>query len=150
MSRWFRRIGSEVLGWLLVVMGLVLMAPGVPGPGLLLLVAGLALLAPHYAWARRILDPLHDRAVTAAKKGVSTKSRVLVGLASVLWLIGLGLVWVLTSPIPEFTLWGWDVGPQLPGGRAAGIGLITSGVAGGALLAYSVIRWYPNSESSDQ
>ncbi|HJR89369.1 MAG TPA: PGPGW domain-containing protein [Aeromicrobium sp.] len=150
MSRWFRRIGSEVLGWTLVVLGLVLTAPGVPGPGLLLLVAGLALLAPHYAWARRAFEPLHDRAVEAAQRGVSTKARVLVGVASVLWLVGLGVVWLLSPPIPEFSLMGWEVGPRLPGGRAAGIGMFASGVAGGALLAYSVKRWYPGSEASDR
>ena len=114
------------------------------------MVAGVALLAPHYAWARRILDPLHDRAVEAAKKGVSTKRSVLVGVASVFWLLGIGTVWLLAPPIPEFSLWGWDIGPRLPGGSAAGIGMITSGIAGGALLAYSVIRWFPGSESADR
>jgi hypothetical protein len=146
MASWFQRTGSEVLGWVLVLVGLALLV--LPGPGLLALVAGVALLAPHYAWARRILDPLHDHAVEAAKNGVSTKSRVLVGAAGVLWLLGIGIVWLLSPPIPEFSVWGWDIGPQLPGGRAAGIGLIASGVAGGALLAYSVARWFPGSESS--
>jgi len=149
MNRMLRRLASEVLGWVLAGLGLVLMLPGVPGPGLILFVAGIALLAQHYAWARRILDPLHDRAVEAAKRGVETKRRILMGVLGVLWLVGLGAVWLLSPPIPEFSLWGWDVGPRLPGGRAAGIGLIASGVAGGALLAYSVKRWYPSSESSD-
>ncbi len=148
MASWFQRTGSEVLGWSLVVVGIALLV--LPGPGMLALVAGVALLAPHYAWARRILDPLHDRAVEAAKRGVSTKSRVLVGAASVLWLLGIGLIWLLSPPIPEFSWWGWEVGPRLPGGRAAGFGLFASGVAGGALLAYSVMRWYPGSESSDR
>lgn len=148
MASWFQRTGSEVLGWTLVVVGLALLV--LPGPGMLALVAGIALLAPHYAWARRILDPLHDRAVEAAKKGVSTRSRVLVGVASVLWLLGIGAVWLLSPPIPEFTLWAWTIGPQLPGGRATGVGLIASGVAGGALLAYSVMRWFPGFESSDE
>jgi pimeloyl-ACP methyl ester carboxylesterase len=43
---------------------------------------------------------------------------------------------------------GADHGMTVPGGRAAGIGLVTSGIAGGALLAYSVKRWYPGSEPS--
>jgi hypothetical protein len=150
MNRMLRRLVSEVLGWLLAVVGLVLMMPGVPGPGLILFVAGIALLAQHYAWARRILDPLHDRAVEAAKRGVETKKRISMSLAGVLWLVALGAVWLLSPPIPEFTLWGWEIGPRLPGGSAAGVGLITSGVAGGALLAYSVKRWYPGSESSDR
>ena len=148
MTSWFRRTGSEVLGWVLVFVGLALLV--LPGPGLLALVAGIALLAPHYEWARRILDPLHDHAVEAAQKGVATRSRVLMNLAGVLWLVLLGAAWLLAPPIPEFSLWGWDIGPRLPGGTAAGIGLIASGAAGGALLAYSVKRWYPGSEASDR
>ena len=148
MASWFQRTGSEVLGWTLVVIGLALLV--LPGPGMLALVAGVALLAPHYSWARRILDPLHEHAVEAAKQGVSTKGRVLVGVAGVVWILGLGAVWLLSPPIPVFSLWNWDIGPRLPGGRAAGIGLLASGVAGAALLAYSVKRWYPGSEVSDR
>jgi uncharacterized protein (TIGR02611 family) len=148
MPSWFRRTGSEVLGWVLVVVGLALLV--LPGPGLLALVAGIALLAQHYHWARRVLDPLHDHAVEAAQKGVETRARVLASLAGVLWLVLLGAVWLLSPPIPEFSVWGWEIGPRLPGGTAAGIGLIVSGVAGGALLAYSVKRWYPGSETSDR
>ena len=64
MTSWFRRTGSEVLGWSLVVLGLALLV--LPGPGILALVAGVALLAPHYEWARRIIDPLHDHAASTA------------------------------------------------------------------------------------
>jgi len=148
MTSWFRRTGSEVLGWVLVAVGLALLV--LPGPGLLALVAGIALLAPHYHWARRILDPLHDHAVEAAQKSVETRARVLVSLAGVLWLVLLGVVWLLSPPIPEFSVWGLEIGPRLPGGGATGIGLIASGGAGGALLAYSVKRWYPGSASSDR
>jgi hypothetical protein len=148
MASWFQRTGSEVLGWFLVVLGLVLLV--LPGPGMLALVAGVALLAPHYAWARRILDPLHDRAVEAAKHGVSTMPRILVGAAGVIWLFGIGAVWLASPAIPEFSLWGLNIGPQLPGGRATGVGLIASGAAGGALLAYSVIRWFPGFSSPDR
>jgi hypothetical protein len=148
MASWFRRTSSEVLGWVLVAVGLALLV--LPGPGLLALVAGIALLAPHYAWARRILDPLHGHAVETAQKSVETRVRVLMSLAGVLWLVVLGAVWLLSPPIPEFTLWGWEFGPRLPGGSATGIGLIASGVAAGALLGYSVKRWYPSSASSDR
>ena len=55
MPRWFRRTGGEILGWILVVVGLALLI--LPGPGMLALVAGVALLAPHYSWAHRIFDP---------------------------------------------------------------------------------------------
>src|SRR5690349_12526924 len=120
MTSWFRRTGSEVLGWVLVALGIALLV--LPGPGALILVAGVALLAPHYTWAQRILDPLHERAVEAGKKSVSTRLRVLMGLAGVVWLTGLGVIWLTAPTIPEFHLRMWnlwlDIGPQLPGGHA--------------------------------
>ncbi len=42
MKGWFRRTGSEVLGWSLVALGGALLV--LPGPGALVLVAGVALL----------------------------------------------------------------------------------------------------------
>ncbi|HUP99664.1 MAG TPA: PGPGW domain-containing protein [Aeromicrobium sp.] len=143
MKDWFQRTGGQVLGWILVVGGLALIP--LPGPGTLALVAGVALLAPHYAWARRILDPLHDRAVEGAKTSVSTKPRIVASMAGVVWILGLGAVWILGPTFPPFAILGWAVGPKPPGGMSVGMGLVTSGVAAGLLLAYSVTRWYPGS-----
>ncbi|MFL6089735.1 MAG: PGPGW domain-containing protein [Aeromicrobium sp.] len=141
MPRWLHRTAGEILGWALVVGGIALLV--LPGPGLIVLVAGVAMLAPHYEWARRILDPLRKRAVKGAKQGVSTIPRILATAAGSLWLVGLGVVWLISPDIPEFSVLGWHVGPKLPGGLAAAIGLLTSGVIAGAVLAYSVGRWYP-------
>jgi hypothetical protein len=141
MSSWFRRTSSEVLGWLFVAAGIALVP--LPGPGMIVLVAGIALLAPHYEWARRILDPLRERAVEGAKKGVSTPWRVLASVAGVLWLTGFGVLWLASPTFPPFTVAGVIVGPRLPGGHAVGVGLVTSGAVGALLLAYSVKRWYP-------
>jgi hypothetical protein len=127
-----------------VALGLALLV--LPGPGILALVAGVALLAPHYAWARRILDPLHDHAVEAAQNGVATRSRIAASAAGALWIVGLGALWLVGPSIPEFSIAGLKVGPELPGGQAAGIGLLASGVAGILLLVYSVKRWYPGRE----
>lgn len=143
MPSWFRRTGSEVLGWTLVVGGVALLP--LPGPGMIILVTGVALLAPHYAWARRILDPLREHAVEAAQKGVSTKPRILASAAGVLWLISVGALWLVSPTFPPVTILGWTIGPRLPGGVSAGIGLVTSGVVAALLLAYSVKRWYPGS-----
>jgi hypothetical protein len=148
MQRWFRRTGGEVLGWVLVAGGLALIP--LPGPGMIVLVAGVALLAPHYEWAQRILDPLRKRAVEGAKQSVSTPLRVLGSLAGVLWLLGLGVLWLLSPTFPPFTIAGWMVGPKLPGGHAAGIGLVTSGAVAALLLAYSVKRWYPGFGRADR
>ncbi len=64
LRRWFKRTGSEILGWVLIPVGIIMMPA--PGPGTLVLVAGVALLAPHHAWAQRILDPLRKQAIEAA------------------------------------------------------------------------------------
>jgi len=141
VSRWFRRTGSEVLGWTLVAIGLVLLV--MPGPGTLLLLAGVALLAPHYAWARRAMDHLHDAVIEAAHRGVQTKRRIAWNALTASALIALGVVWLFGPQIPVFTLWRFEVGPELPGGCAAGIGLLVSGIIAVAALGYSVHRWYP-------
>ncbi len=50
-------------------------------------------------------------------------------------LVGLGVVWAVNSPIPEF----WIFGPELPfGGLGTGLTLALSGVIVWALLVYSV------------
>jgi len=145
MRRWFHRTGSEVLGWALVAVGAVLLV--LPGPGTLLLLAGVALLAPHYAWARRAMDHLHDAAIEAAHKSVQTKKGIAWSALSAGSLVALGLVWLLEPTIPVVSVWAWQVGPGLPGGRAAGVGLMASGIVAVAVLGYSVYRWYPTASS---
>lgn len=51
-----RKTLEVILGFLLIVVGLLLAIPGVPGPGLALVALGLVLLSAHYHWARRTLE----------------------------------------------------------------------------------------------
>ncbi len=140
LGRWFRRTGSEILGWTLVVVGIPLIP--LPGPGTLVLVAGVALLAPHYSWAQRALDPLQRQAVRAARYGVATWPRISISVLGGAWLFALGIVWWSSPTIPEFDVWVLHFGPHLPGaGWPTGLGLIASAVAAWSLLAYSVRRW---------
>lgn len=145
MSRWFRRTGSEVLGWTLVTVGVILLV--LPGPGTILLLAGVALLAPHYAWARRAMDHLHDAAIEAAHKSVQTKTSIAWSLLSAGALIAVGVVWLVEPRIPEFAVWRFEIGPGLPGGRPAGLGLLGSGIVAVAVLIYSIHRWYPTASA---
>lgn len=140
LGRWFRRTGSEILGWPLVVLG-VLLIP-LPGPGTLVLVTGIALLAPNYAWAQRLLDPLQRQAVQAAKYGVASWPRIIASVLGGVWLFALGIVWWVSPTIPKFDVLNVGFGPQLPGaGWATGLGLMASALAAWSLLAYSVRRW---------
>lgn len=63
-SRVPRLVVETVIGWLLVVAGLVMLVT--PGPGIVTLLAGLAVLARHYRWAdwlkARTLAQVHDSA----------------------------------------------------------------------------------------
>jgi len=64
-----RRVAISVIGSTLVLIGLALLV--LPGPGLLVIGAGLAVLAVEFAWARRTLTELRERASSAAGKASS-------------------------------------------------------------------------------
>jgi len=54
-SRRLLRIGKNILGWIIVLSGLILSIPGVPGQGLLMIVFGILLV--DFPGKRRILHP---------------------------------------------------------------------------------------------
>ncbi|MGH7894967.1 MAG: PGPGW domain-containing protein [Candidatus Binatia bacterium] len=53
------RAGRVVVGLVLLVVGLILALPMVPGPGLLLAVGGLSVLSHEFEWARRLRSWAH-------------------------------------------------------------------------------------------
>ena len=55
-------------GILLLIAGLILMIPGIPGPGFLLIVLGLSILAVDYVWAHRLNTYLKSKADTVVSK----------------------------------------------------------------------------------
>ena len=80
------RAGVVVFGFLLVLVGIVLSGPGVPGPGFLVILLGLGFLALEFDRAERLLeraiifgDKLADRA-----EETTTTERVLGGIAAAL------------------------------------------------------------------
>ncbi|KRC66212.1 hypothetical protein ASE12_16485 [Aeromicrobium sp. Root236] len=141
LKSWFRRTGSEILGWILTIAGIILIPA--PGPGTLVLVAGISLLSRNYVWAQKLLGPLERKAVEAAKFGVATWPRITVSFLGGVWLVALGVVWWLSPEIPEFSILSVGFGPELPAhGWGTAIGLWTSAIAAWGLLAYSVVRWH--------
>jgi uncharacterized protein (TIGR02611 family) len=128
-----------ILGWLLVIIGLV--AIFLPGPGLLALFAGLALLASRYEWAEKRLAPVKKAAFKAAKDGVATTPRILASVSGALVLIGLGIMWGLQPPVPRW--WPLDDNLWLVGGWGTGGTLIGSGIIAGAMIVYSYLYLRP-------
>ncbi|MDN4172036.1 PGPGW domain-containing protein [Nocardioides sp. SOB77] len=111
------RVLVEPVGWLLVLLGLVLLP--LPGPGVVVLVGGLVVLAERYEWAAR---QLHRARAVAGDRAVSTPARAAVSITSTAVLALAGLLWIWPG-------WSW-----LPGGVWAGVGQLVSGVAALALL----------------
>ena len=78
------RAGVVLFGVLVVLVGIFLSGPGIPGPGFLVILIGLGFLALEFDRAERLLekaivfgDKLADRA-----ENTSTTQRVLAGLAT--------------------------------------------------------------------
>ncbi len=57
-----KRVLRITSGIVLLVVGLILMLPGVPGPGFVLVFLGLSILAVDFVWAHRLKTHLKDRA----------------------------------------------------------------------------------------
>lgn len=129
----FKRLALETLGWLLVVAGIAALV--LPGPGLLMLFAGLAVLSQQYDWAERRVRPVEQAAMKAAASGVQTWPRILMSLLGVVWLAGLGVLWIVQPPDPEW--WPVDDKWWLFGGSATGFTLVASGLIALALIVYS-------------
>ncbi|MFD1211734.1 PGPGW domain-containing protein [Arthrobacter sp. GCM10027362] len=130
---WLRRIGIEVLGWVLIVVGLAALV--LPGPGLLALAAGLVVLSLQYAWAKRLLASIRTLAFRSAAKEVRTWPRIIAGTLSGLAVVSAGILWGIRPPAPEW----WALGDHwwLPGGWGTGAALIVSGLTALALIVYS-------------
>ncbi len=66
-----KRIAVSILGFALVLAGVVMLV--VPGPGLLVIIAGLAILATEYVWAQRALNFAKQKAEQAKNKVLGRK-----------------------------------------------------------------------------
>ena len=82
----FQRIAVVILGVLVVIAGIIMSGPGVPGPGIVTILLGLGFLALEFDWAERWMERViiwGDRAAERAER-TTTKQRVLAGIVAVL------------------------------------------------------------------
>lgn len=87
------RVGIVVIGALLVLLGVLMSGPGVPGPGIVVILLGLSFLALEFDWAERLLgkaivwaEKAKERAANSSprQKAASTVA-ALVALGAFVW-----------------------------------------------------------------
>ena len=133
-----KRVGLEVLGWTLVVLGIAGLV--LPGPGLLGLFAGLYVLSQQYDWAERRVEPVKIAAFRAAAEGVQSWWRILVSVLGVVFMISVGVFWIIHPPAPGW--WPVDDKWWLFGGWGSGVTLIVSAFIALALIAFAFRRFH--------
>jgi hypothetical protein len=133
-----KRLGLEILGWTLVVLGLAALV--LPGPGLLGLFAGLYVLSQQYEWAERRVEPVKVAAFRAAAEGVQTWPRILASVGGVLVMVAIGITWGLRPEVPTW----WPLAEHwwLPGGWTTGISLLVSAFIAFLLIVFSYRRFH--------
>ncbi|HEY3022959.1 MAG TPA: PGPGW domain-containing protein [Actinomycetota bacterium] len=72
IARSGKRIAVTVVGFVLLLVGIVMLVT--PGPGILLIIAGLAVLATEYVWAERLLNLAKHKA-GQARDTITRRSR---------------------------------------------------------------------------
>ena len=63
-----KRIVIGVIGFTLLLLGLIMSIPMVPGPGFLVVLGALAILAAEFVWARRLLGRVKRGGVFMRRK----------------------------------------------------------------------------------
>jgi putative transmembrane protein PGPGW len=138
-----KRIGLEVLGWLLVVVGIA--AIPLPGPGFLILAGGLILLSQQYEWAERRVEPIKREALKGAANSVETWPRIIASSVFIGLIAGCGALWFVSPPAPGW----WPVSDRwwLYGGKATGISQFVSAALAVGLLVWSYQRFHGNPDA---
>jgi sulfite exporter TauE/SafE len=81
------RVPFALAGALVIVAGLVLSVPGVPGPGVLLIAVGLGMLALEFDRAERFLEKILDQ-VEDVRERTSTWQQIALGIIGLALTVG--------------------------------------------------------------
>ncbi|HEV8572722.1 MAG TPA: PGPGW domain-containing protein [Actinomycetota bacterium] len=88
-----KRIAVTVVGFVVLIAGVVMMVT--PGPGIVVILIGLAILATEWAWAERALDRAKETGSGALR--MATASPLRIALSVALTLAGIAaavVVWI--------------------------------------------------------
>lgn len=142
-GRAFYLIGAEILGWTLLLVGLLMLV--LPGPGILGAFAGLVVLSTRYEWAHRLRHASKEKVQESIKASVATRTRIVVSLIFSFLLIGWGGILIWDPRLPEalhFSLGPLTVGPHIPGaGTVMGCVVIVSALVAVGLVTYSAMYY---------
>jgi hypothetical protein len=141
-----KRIGLEVVGWLLVVAGVAALI--LPGPGLLMIAGGLVVLSQQYEWAERRVEPVKREALKGAARSVETWPRVIATALMGLLIAAAGVLWWTGPEVPDW--WGFSDSWWLPGGKATSISQFLSALIVFALLVWSFRRYHGKPEEIEK
>lgn len=138
-----KRIGLEILGWTLLVLGIA--AIFLPGPGLLGIFAGLAVLSQQYDWAEKRVEPVRQKALRGAAESVETWPRIVASCLGAVALAACGVLWIIKPASPAW----WPLSDTwwLPGGIWTGVTQIASAFIAVALVVYSYRRFHGKPEA---
>jgi uncharacterized protein (TIGR02611 family) len=138
-----KRIGLEIVGWLLVVVGIA--AIPLPGPGFLILAGGLILLSQQYEWAERRVEPIKREALKGAANSVETWPRVVASSLFICLIAAAGVLWFVGPAAPGW----WPVADRwwLYGGKATSISQFVSAALAAGLLVWSYQKFHGNPEA---
>jgi uncharacterized protein (TIGR02611 family) len=98
------RAAVVVFGFLLVLLGIVLSAPGVPGPGIATILVGLAFLALEFDRAERWLERTILWAEAARERAERSSPRQRMMTVAAAFVVGIAVVAAMAA---------WDI-PLLP------------------------------------
>ena len=91
ISRSGKRIAVTVVGFAVLLAGIVMMVT--PGPGIVVILAGLAILASEWAWAERALDKAKESGKVVLDQATASPLRIAFSVLLTLGGIALGLYW---------------------------------------------------------
>jgi tellurite resistance protein TerC len=63
-----KRVARITSGVIVMIIGVILSVPGVPGPGLVLIFLGLSILAVDFVWAHRLKKKIQHEAGKVVRK----------------------------------------------------------------------------------
>ena len=138
-----KRIGLEIVGWTLLVVGIAALV--LPGPGLLMMAGGIVLLSQQYEWAERRVEPIKREALKGAANSVETWPRIIAASTMIVLIAAAGVLWFVGPESPEW----WPVSDRwwLPGGKATSISQFGSAALAIGLLVWSYRKFHGNPEA---